>query len=54
MNYFWKPYRVTYCLIEQARVGDQSFLRELKILLSLEAFEKTDRQAKHGKKSRKS
>ena len=38
MNYFWKPYRVTYCLIRQARVGDQSFWRESKKLLSLAAI----------------
>jgi len=40
MNYFWKPYRVTYCLIRQARVGNQSFWRESKKLLSLAAIEK--------------
>jgi hypothetical protein len=45
MNYSWKPYRVTYCLIGQARVGDLSFWIELKKLLSLAAIEKIDRQA---------
>jgi hypothetical protein len=40
MNYFWKPYRVTYCRVRQARVGDRSFWRESKKLLGLAAFEK--------------
>jgi len=40
MNYFWKPCRVTYCLIKQARLGDQSFWRESKKLLSLAAIGK--------------
>jgi hypothetical protein len=45
MNYFWKPYRVTYCLVMQARVGDQSFWRESKKLLILAAIEKTSHRA---------
>ena len=45
MNYFWKPYLVTYYLIRQVRVGDLSFSRESKKSLSLAAIEKTDSQA---------
>jgi len=45
MTYFWKPYRVTYCLIRQARVDDQSFWRESKKLLSLAAIEKAMHRA---------
>ena len=44
MNCFWKPYRVTYCLIRQARIGDLSFWIELKKLLRLAAIEKSGRQ----------
>jgi hypothetical protein len=45
MTYFWKPYRVTYCLIRQARVGDQSFWRESKKLLGLAVIEKDRHRA---------
>jgi hypothetical protein len=45
MNYFWTPCRVTYCLIRQARVGDQSFWRESKKLLSSAAIEKARHRA---------
>jgi hypothetical protein len=48
MNHFWKPCRVTYCLIRQARLGDQSFWRESKKLLSLAAIEKAGPLADHG------
>ena len=40
MNYFWKPYRATCCLIGQARLGDQSFWKESNKLLNLAAFKK--------------
>jgi hypothetical protein len=45
MNYFWRPCRVICCLIRQARVGDQSFWRESKKLLSLAAIEKDSHRA---------
>jgi hypothetical protein len=45
MNYFWKPYRVTYCRIRQVRVGDRSFWSESKKLLSLAAIEKAMHRA---------
>jgi len=45
MNYFWKPYRATYYLIRQAGVGDQSFWKESKKLLSLAAIKKDRRRA---------
>ena len=45
MNYFWRPCRVICCLIRQARVGDQSFWRESKKLLSWEVIEKAGHRA---------
>ena len=42
MNYSWKLYRVTYCLIKQAKPGDQSFWRESKKLLNLVTIDEED------------